>query len=75
MIREISTVLLLGQPLLIWPGVIAVVFLVLTFSSGFLNKRGIRMIPFKYHPKLAYITIIFGIIHVIMSASVYLFNF
>jgi hypothetical protein len=41
---------------------------------GALNYRGIQIIPFKWHPRLAVITIIVAILHGILGLSAY-FNF
>jgi hypothetical protein len=52
-----------GLPLVGWGGVLTLTLLVVAFSVGFLNKRGIRIIPFRYHAPLAYAAMAAAVIH------------
>ena len=57
------SIIFLGLPLVAWLGILAFIFLALTAIVGFLNFKGNHTIPFKFHPKLAALTIIIVIIH------------
>ncbi|MFH0861682.1 MAG: hypothetical protein V1875_01510 [Candidatus Altiarchaeota archaeon] len=56
-----------GLPVMVWGGIITLSLMLLTFAIGFLNKRGIRVIPFKYHGTAAYITLVAAILHGLMG--------
>ena len=58
---------LFGLPVIVWGGITTLFLMLLTFAIGFLNKRGIRVIPFKYHGKMAYITLTVAILHGLMG--------
>ena len=62
-VGELAYKELLGLPIIGWGGLISITLLVLTFSTGYLNHKGIRIIPFKYHKPLAILTLIFVTIH------------
>lgn len=74
MIQEIAFTLILGKPLLMYFGILALLLLLFTATVGALNFKGISTIPFKWHPRLAMATIIIAIIHAIFGLSIY-FNF
>lgn len=54
---------ILGLPIIGWGGLVSLILLLLTATIGFLNKRGIRMIPQKYHQPMAYLTVIVATFH------------
>lgn len=74
MIRNIAYILILGKPLVMYGGILTFLLLLFTATVGALNFKGIAVIPFKWHPRLAIATIIIAIIHAIMGLSIY-FNF
>lgn len=55
-------------------GILTFLLLIFTATVGALNFKGIAIIPFKWHPRLAITTIIIAIIHAILGLSIY-FNF
>jgi len=57
----------LGLPLLAWGGIASLILLILTFSVGALNRRGVHIIPFNYHKPLAVATLIVAIFHGLMG--------
>ena len=74
MIHNLAFVLILGKPAIMYGGLLAFLLLVFTATVGALNFRGIAIIPFKWHPLLAAITITMALIHGILGLSIY-FNF
>ena len=74
MIRNIAYSLILGKPLVMYGGILTFLLLIFTATVGALNFKGIAIIPFKWHPRLAIATIIVAIIHAIFGLSIY-FNF
>ena len=60
---ELAYTEFLGQPLVIWGGLATLILLALTSAAGYLNKRGIHVIPFKYHGPLAALTLVAGLLH------------
>lgn len=61
-----------GLPLIVYGGIITFTLLSFTATVGFLNYRGIRMIPFRWHPRLAVLTIIAALLHGLLGLSVFL---
>lgn len=74
MIQSIALTLFLGKPLIMYGGILTFTLVILTATVGFLNFRGIFVIPFKWHPRLALAVIIVAIIHATLGLSIF-FNF
>lgn len=74
MIHGLALTLFLGKPLVMYGGIVTFLLMTFTATVGFLNFKGIQTIPFKWHPRLAIITITIAIIHAILGLSI-LFNF
>ena len=63
MISQIAFKDVLGLPLVAWGGLLTFLVMVLTFLSGALNRRGIHIIPLKYHFPLAWAAMALAIFH------------
>ena len=74
MMQNIAYTLFLGKPLVMYGGVLTFLLMLFTATVGALNFKGISVIPFKWHPRLALTTIIIAIIHAIFGLSIF-FNF
>lgn len=74
MIHNFAYTLIFGKPLIMYGGIITLLLLLFTAAVGWLNFRGIRAIPFKWHPWLAAATVAAAVIHALFGFSVY-FNF
>lgn len=72
MIANIAYTLVFGKPVIAYLGVLTLLSLYFTATISILNTRGIHFIPFKWHPRLAVITLILATIHGIFGLSVYL---
>jgi len=74
MIRDIAATTLWGQPLVVYGGILTYLSLLSTFTIGFLNYRGIRVVPFKWHPRFAITTLVIATLHALLGLSL-AFNF
>lgn len=74
MIHNLAFTLFFGLPLIMYGGFLALFFLIFTATVGALNFKGIRVIPFKWHPRLALIAIIVALVHAFFGLS-FFFNF
>ena len=72
MIQNIAFTQILGLPVIAYGGMTTLLLVLFTSIVGFLNYRGITTIPFKWHPVLALLTIIFSLVHGIMGLSIFL---
>jgi hypothetical protein len=72
MISEIAYHTFFGLPVVAYLGIITLLLLLSTATVGLLNYRGIFLIPFRWHPRLAIATITVAIIHAILASSIYL---
>jgi hypothetical protein len=74
MVNSLAFYLLFGKPLIMYGGILTFLSLLFTASISLMNRKGIFIIPFKWHPRMAVITIILATIHAIFGLSIY-FNF
>lgn len=72
MIQNIALNQVLGLPLVAYGGITTFLLVLFTAIVGFLNFRGVTTIPFKWHPVLAMLTIIFSLVHGIMGLAIFL---
>jgi hypothetical protein len=70
MISSLALTLFLGKPLIMYGGFLTFLLLLFTATVGALNFKGIHVIPFAWHPRLAVITIIIAVIHAIFGLSI-----
>jgi len=71
MLQEITYFQILGIPFIVYLGVITLSFLLFTAIIAFMNNRGINKIRFKWHPRMAKVTIILAIIYGILGLLYY----
>ena len=72
MIQTIALIRFLGLPLVVYGGITTLLLVMFTATVGFLNFKGISVIPFKWHPLLALITITVAILHGVLGLSIFL---
>jgi hypothetical protein len=60
---------ILGVPLIILVGVFTFISLVATITSGVLIRRGIHIVSFPWHMRLAYITVALASFHAFLAIS------
>jgi len=68
MFQTFSYYLIFGKPLVVYLGILALSGILLTAFIAITARRGIRIIHFKWHPRLAIISIILGLCHGILVA-------
>lgn len=71
MFRNISYFLIFGKPLIMYLGILTLLSFLFTALIGFLNFKGIRKIPFKWHPIMAATSITLAIIHGFLGILTY----
>lgn len=73
MISQLAYTLVFGKPIIMYGGILTYLFLLSTASVSILNiKFQIHVIPFKWHARLAMLTIIVATLHAILGMSLYL---
>jgi len=71
-ISTIGYSIVFGKPLVFWIGIAVFTSLAATAIVGFMNHKGVRTIPFKWHPRLAALTICLGVLHAGLALLAYL---
>ena len=71
MLREITYYMIFGKPLIMYMGIITFLSFSVTFTIGLLNYKGIKIIPFKWHPVFAVISITLALLHGIAGILAY----
>ncbi|MFA5947998.1 MAG: hypothetical protein WC806_03430 [Candidatus Gracilibacteria bacterium] len=74
MIQSIALTQFLGFPLVMYGGIFTLLLMIFTATVGALNAKGVTIIPFKWHPRLALLTIILALGHGFFGLSI-LLNF
>jgi hypothetical protein len=63
MFQEITYAPIFGKPLIMYLGILTLSSFLFTASIAILNFRGIRKLPFVWHPRFAALSIFLAIIH------------
>lgn len=71
-VSAIGYSLVFGKPLVFWVGISVIIGLFATAIVGFLNSKGNRAIPFKWHPRLAALTLILAAVHAALALLFYI---
>ena len=72
MLEDIAYYLILGKPIIFYLGIITFLSFLSTAIIGLLNFKGIKTIPFKWHPRMAVLSICLAIIHASLGIIAYL---
>jgi len=72
MLQDVTYYLIFGKPLILYLGVLTLLFLLVTASIPVLNKQGIRILPIRWHAVCAGITILLALIHGILGILAYI---
>jgi len=67
MLQEISYYLIFGKPLIMYLGILTLCGFLFTASIAVMNKKGIRNVPFVWHPRMAMIAICCAVIHGVLA--------
>ena len=71
MFQDITYFLIFGKPLIIYLGIITLLAFLFTASIAFMTMKGIRTIPFKWHPRCAAVAIVLALVHGLLGILVY----
>lgn len=71
MLAQIGYYSLAGKPVVFYLGFLTLATFLLAAAIAVLSLRGIHIIPFKWHPRVAIAAIIIALIHGILAASAY----
>jgi len=66
MITSFGHIVILGLPIALWFGIITFISLIVTATMGILVLKGLYNIPFKWHMRMAAVTFIFALTHIIL---------
>lgn len=72
MLADISYYLIFGKPLIFYLGIITIFLLFCTALIGFSFQKRIWKIQFKWHTRLAVLTLLFALIHGVLAVLLYL---
>ena len=72
MIHTLALKIFFGLPLVVYGGITTLLLIFVTATVGFLNFKGITIIPFKWHPRLVIMTIIVALFHGFLGLSIFL---
>lgn len=71
MISEIAYTFVAGKPLIFHFGILTLLSFLFTAIISVLNTKGIHIIPFKWHPRMAIVSLVLAVIHGLMGMSSY----
>ncbi|MCL5433329.1 MAG: hypothetical protein M1524_04430 [Patescibacteria group bacterium] len=71
MISQISYYPIFGKPLIMYLGIITFLSFLFTAFISISNRRGKRWIAFKWHPRMAIVSIGLAFIHGLFGLSAY----
>lgn len=74
MLQEISYYLIFGLPFILYLGIIVIIMLFFTGFLAFLRRKGKTKISVQWHYRLAYITILLGLVHGLLGLLAYLWG-
>ena len=71
MLQNISYYQIFGLPFILYLGIITIGLFLITAILAILKRKGKLKMSIQWHYRLAYISIIFGIIHGILGILIY----
>lgn len=72
MINTLALTTVFGLPMVVYGGILTLLLLLTTATVAYLHSMGKSPIPFKWHPRLAILTIIVAIMHGIFGLSIFM---
>lgn len=72
MFQEITYYPIFGKPLILYLGVLTLLAILFTAAIAIMNKKGIRTIPFRYHPVCAGCAILLALVHGLLGILAYI---
>ncbi len=71
MLTEITYYKIFDKPLIMYLGIFTLFSFLFTATIAISNKKGIKFLPFTWHPRMAKFSIILAIIHGILGIMAY----
>ena len=71
MFQNITYFLIFGKPLIMYLGILTLLVFLFTAAIAVMNLKGIRTIPFRWHPRCAAIAIFLALVHGLLGVLVY----
>jgi hypothetical protein len=72
MFEEITYYLIFGIPLILYLGILTLLAILFTAAIAVMNKKGIRTIPFYWHPVCAACAILLALVHGLLGILAYI---
>jgi hypothetical protein len=72
MFQEITYYMFFGIPFIVYLGIVTIFMFILTAILALLKRKGKLKYSIQWHYRLAYISIILGIIHSVLGISIYI---
>jgi len=72
MFQEITYFLIFGKPLIMYLGILTLLVFLVTASIAVMNTKGIRTIPFRWHPRCAVFAFFLALVHGLLGILAYL---
>lgn len=71
MLQEISYFPVFGKPLILYLGILTLLAFLLAAAVAVMNRKGIRTIPFRWHPRCAAAAIFLALVHGLLGTLAY----
>jgi len=71
MLVDIAYFSILGKPLIMYGGIASLLLLLLTAAAPKLSWKGKRLMPYRTHVRLAYVTVALVLFHGLLGLSLY----
>ena len=71
MLEEISFYLIFGKPLIMYLGILTLSGFLVTALVAVMNRRGIHVIPFAWHSRVAFFSLGCAIVHGILGVLLF----
>jgi len=72
MFQEITYYMFFGVPFIVYLGIITILMFIATAILAILKRKGKIKYSIQWHYRLAYLSIILGIVHSILGISIYI---
>jgi hypothetical protein len=72
MFEDITYFLIFGKPLIMYLGILTLLALLFTAAIAVMNKKGIRIVPFRWHPVCAGCALLLALVHGLLGMLAYL---
>jgi len=72
MFQEITYYMFFGIPFIVYLGIITILMFIATATLAVLKRKGKIKYSIQWHYRLAYLSILLGIVHSILGISIYI---